>query len=374
MDIGFDNQVFGLQSRGGISRYFAELGGAMQSLGERVYCAAGLHFNDYLRTPGFHVAGVHVGRYPRALANKVRFLNTRHSDFYLRRRKVQVLHETYYRPARQAVGHIPVVVTVHDLIHEIFPEEFSPNDPTALHRRLSVDRADHVICVSAGTQRDLVERLAIPIEKTSVIYHGITRFSPAAPPIEGPKPLAAGAPYLLHVGNRRGYKNFDNLLRAYASSARLRATVRLVAFGGGPPTPAELDLLRRSALSSGDDLAGVSFVRGDDARLSSHLLGAMALVYPSRYEGFGMPPLEAMAAGCPVICSRASVMPEVLGSAPHYFEPGDVDDIRRALEEVVFSSTLRASLVSAGHDRAGRYSWRRCAEESLAVYRGLLRR
>jgi glycosyltransferase involved in cell wall biosynthesis len=370
--IGFDNQIFGLQPWGGISRYFVELGRALQGLGETVTCAAGLHLSAYLGDPGFQVSGCRLERYPRALANKLRLLNTRYSDFSLRRRGVEVLHQTYYRPGAHAVGPVPVIVTVHDLIHEIFPREYSPGDPVAKNRRIAIERADHVICVSRGTQRDLVEHLGVPLARTSVVYHGISGL-PVRAPVDG-EPVAAEPrrPYLLHVGSRQGYKNFMGLLRAYASSPRLRASVRVVAVGGGPPRAEELELLGGAGLSSGDTDADVSFLSGGDELLGALLHGALSLVYPSRYEGFGMPPLEAMQAGCPVTCSRASVMPEILGEAPHYFDPDEPDDIRRALEEVVFSDALRARLSAEGRRRAARYSWTRCAEETLAVYRAAL--
>lgn len=371
MNIGFDDQIFGLQSRGGISRYFVEIGQAMQAQGAQVHCAPGLHLNIHLAGAGFKVSGRYLKSYPKALANKIRRGNAAYSAFCLRRAKIDLLHETYYRPNEgdRHAGRGPRVVTVHDLIHEIFAAEYAPNDKVAATMRAAVQRADHVICVSERTRQDLVERFGTPIGKTSVVHHGISALEAA----QAARPLGPlGPPFFLFVGNRQGYKNFEGLLRAFAASASLRRDVRIVAFGGGAAQASELALIQSLGLSVGSAAGGVEFAGGDDGVLGAHMGAALAMVYPSRYEGFGMPPLEAMQMGCPVVCSQASVMPEVLGDAPHYVDPEAIDDIRRGLEEVKDSSTLRADLVQRGRQRAGLYSWQRCAGETLAVYRQVL--
>lgn len=368
MKVGFDDQIFGLQSRGGISRYFVEIGQAMQAQGAQVHCAAGLHLNIHLAGAGFKVSGHYLKSYPKALANKIRRGNSVYSAFCLFRSRVDLLHDTYYRTnsGDRYAGRVPRVVTVHDLIHEIFAMEYSPNDKVATAMRTAVQRADHVICVSERTRRDLVERFGTSIGKTSVIHHGIS----ALDPLQAPHP--PGPPFFLFVGNRQGYKNFEGLLRAFAASTGLRRDARLVAFGGGVAQTAEKALIQGLGLFVGQAAGTVEFVSGDDGVLGAYMGAALAMVYPSRYEGFGMPPLEAMQLGCPVVCSSASVMPEVLGDAPHYVDPESIDDMRRALEEVMDSSTLRADLVQRGRRQAGLYSWQRCADETLAVYRQVL--
>jgi glycosyltransferase involved in cell wall biosynthesis len=368
MKIGFDDQIFGLQQRGGISRYFVEIGQAMQAQGAQVHCAPGLHLNTHLAGAGFQVSGHYLKSYPKALANKIRRGNAAYSAFCLRRAGIDLLHETYYRPneSDQHAGRRPRVVTVHDLIHEIFAAEYAPNDKVAAAMRVAVQRADHVICVSERTRQDLVERFGTPVGKTSVVHHGISALAAS----QTPRP--PGAPFFLFVGNRQGYKNFEGLLRAFAASPGLRRDVRLVAFGGGAPQASELALIQGLGLFVGRAAGTVEFVGGDDGALGAHMGAALAMVYPSRYEGFGMPPLEAMQMGCPVVCSQASVMPEVLGDAPHYVDPDAIDDIRRGLEEVKDSSTLRADLIQRGRRQAGGYSWQRCANETLAVYRHVL--
>lgn len=364
MNIGFDNMIFGLQPVGGISRYFVEVGNALVSQGEAVTCAPGLHINQHLHSAAFKVSGVYMKKYPKWLANKARRYNIRHADKVLARAGVQVVHETYHQPRPFERCKAPTVLTVHDMIHEIFTDEYSANNPVRLHRKAAADRAAQVICVSAGTRDDLVRLLGIAPEKITVVHHGISRF----PQREAGDARSDGVPFLLYVGNRQGYKNFEGLLRAFAASGRLRKDLRIVAFGGGAASATEAKLLHALGLEVGTGAGQVGFTGGDDAALGGVLADAVALVYPSRYEGFGMPPLEAMHVGCPVVCSRASVMPEVLGDAPAYFDPDRVDDIQHTIEQVVFDSARREALATAGRARAALYSWERCARETLAVY------
>jgi glycosyltransferase involved in cell wall biosynthesis len=116
----------------------------------------------------------------------------------------------------------------------------------------------------------------------------------------------------------------------------------------------------------------VEHVGGGDDRLATLYSNAEIFVYPSLYEGFGIPPLEAMSLGCPVLCSRTSSIPEVVGNAGRYFDPGDIDSIRVAMEEVLYSSVARNKLIQAGFNRCRSFSWSRCAAETAAIYRTLL--
>ncbi|GAB3316788.1 hypothetical protein GCM10027428_19360 [Haliea atlantica] len=111
---------------------------------------------------------------------------------------------------------------------------------------------------------------------------------------------------------------------------------------------------------------------GNDSSLRNFYRHASAFVYPSLYEGFGIPPLEAMANDCPVVSSRAGSMPEILGEAAEFFDPSDYNQLASAIETVVFSSNRRAELIRLGQERLKNYSWKRCAEETLEVYRRLL--
>src|SRR5258706_1095736 len=185
-------------------------------------------------------------------------------------------------------------------------------------------------------------------------------------------PAAADAtgdirPFLLYVGDRRGYKNFLGLVQAYAASPWLRDNFRITCFGGGNFSPSERETF--AALRLGD--AHIRQIAGGDERLARLYRNAAVFIYPSIYEGFGIPLLEAMSLDCPIACSRSSSIPEVAGDAGEYFDPTDLDSIRHALENVLQSAHRRQELVALGRLQRQRFSWERCARETLRGYREL---
>jgi glycosyltransferase involved in cell wall biosynthesis len=172
----------------------------------------------------------------------------------------------------------------------------------------------------------------------------------------------------LYVGARGGYKNFERFVRAFALSQRLHQEFDLLCFGGGPLQTAERQMIADAGL--GPDQ--VVQMGGGDEILAALYQQAAALVYPSLYEGFGIPPLEAMAVGCPVICSNSSSLPEVVGDAAESFDPLDQEAMLAAMEAVLASPTQRSALVAAGRIRYQQFTWKKCARETEAIYRKLL--
>jgi glycosyltransferase involved in cell wall biosynthesis len=174
--------------------------------------------------------------------------------------------------------------------------------------------------------------------------------------------------YILYVGARGGYKNFTNFLRAYSSSPSLRGTFGVVCFGGGEFCLSERKLL--ASLGLGEDK--IVQLPGDDSVLAGLYSRAAVLVYPSLYEGFGIPPLEAMSFDCPVICSNTSSLPEVVGDAAELFDPSEPENIRIAIERVVMSAARTNALIALGRERIKNFSWDRCARETFTVYQRVL--
>lgn len=358
----YDAQIFRQQRYGGISRYFCELAtrlAADPTVTTRIL--APHHQNEFLASvPAPLVVGWHrkhwkrLGKLSRALGRAVERRSTAKFD-------PDVIHETYFWGSPLQHPRALKVLTVYDMIHERFPDRFDEHDHTAEAKRRAVAAADHVICISHSTKSDLLQMLQVQEAKVSVTHLA----SSLAPPVEAPP--AAGPPYLLHVGDRGGYKNFLALVRALGASALLRE-FRLACFGGGPLKPEEWAAI---------DAAGIARERivlhaGDDTLLARLYAGAFCFVYPSIYEGFGIPPLEAMQCDCPVVCCRSSSMPEVVGDAAEYFEPNEPDSLRAALERVVSSEARREQLRALGRERRRGFSWDACAQETLALYRRLL--
>jgi len=367
MRIAYDHQIFGWQDYGGISRYFYELAREMATTWrQQVKIIAPLYVNRYLdRAPAeLQIFGTSSPYLPKS-GRFYRFVNALVAEPLLRRFRPDIVHETYYANTGVAPRGAKVVLTVFDMIHERFKASISAFDPVSREKVRAVKRADHVICISEQTRRDLLELIDIDPGRTSVIHLG---FSLTATAPAQAHQIAVPRPFLLYVGKRGGYKNFDGLLRAYAASSALRAEFDLVCFGGGAVTGAERDLMQRLKLPT-DRVRQVS---GDDTLLEAHYRAAAAFVFPSLYEGFGLPPLEAMSFGCPVACSGASSIPEVVGDAAAIFDPYDVEAMRGTIERLVGDDDLRRSLVSRGRERVQVFSWTRCAHETLDVYRKVL--
>jgi glycosyltransferase involved in cell wall biosynthesis len=365
MQIIYDHQIFSLQKYGGISRYFVELANHIADTKKaQVRVLSPVYFNAYLasRSPGVQVTGLKVpmikfaeliyGAGNQALA-----------DPLLPWFKPDLLHETYYTSKPAKPRGYKIVLTVHDMIHELFPEDFSANDSTRKDKASAVARADHVICVSEHTRRDLIKLLGVPHGKTSVVHHGFALKTQGAP-----DDVPVRRPYLLYVGARGGYKNFACLLQAYAASSALTASFDLVAFGGGPFTPKEAELARQLGIPP----ENLRQVKGGDDVLAGLYRRAAAFVYPSLYEGFGIPPLEAMSFDCPVVCSNASSIPEVVGNAAMLFDPLSAEALGQALAAVLNDVELRQSLVSKGRERIKNFSWAKCAQQTMTIYTQIL--
>lgn len=362
MKIAFDYQVFYWQRYGGISRYIYELATRLARMdGLTVNIFAFAHLNQYLRQcPRDLVVGSYIPAIPKTFRFRVQ-ANIWLSRLCFHIDPPEIVHQTYYSSLKTTSNRSKIVLTVHDMIHEKFKYYFSGNEDISKIKADAIKRADKVICVSDSTKNDLLKILAIEPDKISVIPHGLTSL-----------PLQAGTdvqayskrPYILFVGHRQKYKNFSTLLQAYASSEKLKKTISLICFGGDPPSSQEYETIRQLKISENQ----IFFLSGDDQKLAELYRHAIAFVFPSLYEGFGMPILEAMALNCPVICSNTSSFPEVAGNAAEFFDPYCKESIAGAIEKVLFSLEYRANLIRLGKEQIKEFSWDRCAEKTRSVY------
>lgn len=368
MRIAFDHHAFCGQSHGGVSRYFARLARHLRDLGETVAVFAPLHRNAYLAelSSGL-VRGRGVAQFPSHTTGLIRAASGYLACSAIRRWVPDLVHETYFALAGTAPRGCPMVLTVFDMTHERLPDAFPKDDPTTLRKRSAVARADHVICISEHPRRDLLELFDVSSAQVSVVHLGVDR--PDSVSSDRATGLTRdGVPFLLYVGSRMPYKNFGMLIRALGAAQAVRRDFGIVAFGGGPFSGAEQEMIRSAGWSDGS----VRQVGGNDQVLTALFRQATALVYPSLYEGFGLPPLEAMAHGCPVVSSNASSMPEVIGDAGEFFDPTDPQCLCDAVQRVVYSSERRADLIRRGWLRVDDFSWRLCAAETASVYRSLV--
>ncbi|MBW4054086.1 MAG: glycosyltransferase family 4 protein [Proteobacteria bacterium] len=364
MRIAFDQQIFSWQQYGGISRYICSLVTHLSEIpGVEAKIFAPLHVNAHLpMLPADIRTGIKVKVLPKT--GRIRLNASRLMAIPLIRAfRPDIIHETYYSDWAYAPKGARRVLTAHDMIHEHFPGMFSTNDPSTNWKKKACSRADHIICISECTRRDLLDLFDVPAEKVSVVYHGFDAFDSEAE--QGNK--HQNSPYILYVGQRGGYKNFHDFIRAYTSSEWLRNNFRILCFGGGAFTSVEKAMLTANRVNE----ANIQQIGGADSVLATCYRNAAAFVYPSLYEGFGIPPLEAMSVGCPVVCSDTSSIPEVVGTAGEYFDPTSIDSIRSTIEKVLQSTELQADLTAKGFERCKLFTWEKCAAETLAVYRSL---
>jgi glycosyltransferase involved in cell wall biosynthesis len=355
--VGFDDQIFGRQRRGGISRYFTELMVALR---------AGPPDEASVTTPFRWVANDHIVdafpgefsrlRLPMRLSlDLVRLLGNRSAAAWA---GVDVVHHTYYDPRylRRAPGAVRVS-TVHDMIPERLGHDLAGE---RIDKRRYVEASDAVICVSQATADDVLEIYGTAVPPISVIHLGVgaTFFAP------GPPPSLPTREFIVYVGLRGGYKDFPLVLEALASMPPSLRQLGLICVGGGGFTSAETATLQRLGIRGRVWQLDVA-----EPDLPGVYASAAVFVMPSRHEGFGLPVLEAMAAGCPAVLADRPVFREVAADAATYFDAGDVESLR---EEVVRTVGLpdadRRTRRDAGNRRAASFPWSRTATETSRVY------
>ena len=359
--MAFDEQIFAIQRYGGISRMFAQL--ARQFVLEPIADVQVLPFNApvvnryLLDHPEIsQPVGAREARSEwTALAHYLTRLQT-HPD-------CEIVHNTFYLPHGLApVKGAKRIVTIHDMIPERLPHTRRRLDRLTLKRRY-VQRADHIICVSQATREDL-EEIYGPLEvPVSVVHHGVDpRFRPDVPKLD-----VFPERYVLFVGNRGQYKDARVLFEAFERIARDFPDVHLLCVGGVGLSAKEVEWLSERGIRE-----RVSQRYLSDDEIASAYAHAEVFVFPSRFEGFGLPALEAMASGTPVILANATSLPEVGGDAAAYFTPGNATELASVLGELLSDPDARARLVSSGLARAAQFPWRLAAENTANVYRQAL--
>lgn len=360
MRILYDGLIYSTQAAGGINRYFANIIGRLPAADSAILTTPSIRPVNFPCHPNLEIhvpARVH----PKVLAPLTRPIQLRRLQSRL---SFDIIHPTYYvlltwKNLRR-VG-VPVVVTIWDMTHERFRRQL---DPTGLHaytKRRAVEAADALLCISSNTRDDLLAYYDVQPERVHVI--------PLATDMSASQrqdaSLVPPQPFFLFVGSRAEYKNFDLLLRALRS---IHSDDVVLCVVGAPLTRKEQLRLVDLGISS----RVLALGHATDTQLAALYARSVALVYPSRYEGFGIPPLEAMACGGVAITSNTSSIPEVVGNAALTFNPNSLDELVDHLRSVISRPGLRLEMVRRGRERAKTFSWDRTARETFAVYRSLL--
>ncbi len=363
MRILYDHQVFSLQDTGGISRYHYELAKQLRSFDElqiEVFMGGNASVFPFtsLRNAQTRVTAWTTSTKP----NYARYaINEAVLSLAAPLRGVfDVYHPTLNRVI-PAVRRRRMVVTQHDCTHERFPHLFRNTDAYLRLKRKILSQADAILCVSEYSRRDLLHFYDLDEKKTSVVHHGLSPLA-GAPQMEQ-RSCPVDAPYLLYVGSRTEYKNFMLLLRAFALSG-LAQDYRLLAVGGRPSSAEEQAKISRLGVEG----RGILMSRASDPALADLYRHASLFVYPSLYEGFGFPPLEAMSLGCAVLANRTSSLPEICGEAAFYFYSQDAAELSNVLVSTLEDQRGLRERRKLGYERVGLYDWSRTARRTLEVY------
>lgn len=269
------------------------------------------------------------------------------------------------------------VVSIHDIIHMLYPE-FLPNRFAHLYAstmiRHSLSRGDRIIASSQNTRSDLLETFRVDGDKIEVVHLGVSqRFRKTVEPAAAESVLAGlgiTKPYILFVGNPKPHKNLTNVVSAYARALEIETfDADLVCVGDNGPKATRI---RRQAekLGIADRLKLVGRVSNDD--LPAIYQQATLFVYPTLYEGFGFPVVEAMASGVPVVTSNKSALKEVAEGYADLVNPLDVEEMARSLAHCMANPDHRAALIRLGLRRAEDFRWQRTAKKTLAIYLSVL--
>jgi glycosyltransferase involved in cell wall biosynthesis len=264
------------------------------------------------------------------------------------------------------IGEKPYVLTVYDMIHEIYPEFFSVRDLTIQRKKQLIENATSVIAISHNTKNDIIRFTNVDPDRVSVVHLG----NPLKPTDslrhnekkEGS--LDLDVDYLLFVGKKSGYKNFNRMISSIASLLRDNTSLHLYFAGGGSFTPVEIELLKDFDVYSKVHFINIS----TDDLLIELYKNARAFIFPSLYEGFGLPILEAFSCGCPLVTSNSSSLSEIAGDAACFFDPESGDSIAEAVESILSNPDYRTDLIKKGYRRLKCFSWEKTARETKCVY------
>jgi glycosyltransferase involved in cell wall biosynthesis len=360
MRILYDGNIYSLQKAGGINRYFANLISRLPLSVTPVLTTCRRQHIHYPAHPNLHLKFFYRPEIPRTRYISF-WLGTQYLRAFTRQTGFDLLHPTYYSLLNYQALHdysLPLVLTVHDFIQD----KFDPHHPDVAAKRQAILAAQAILCVSHNTKQDLLE--AYPHLESKITV------TPLASEIDramsyGDQPVPA-APYCLYVGSRLSYKNFDGLLTAFAKVISVYPDLRLCVVGA--PFDAT-EQQRIAALSLGDRICNYGYI--SDMHLAKLYRCSLAFVYPSFYEGFGIPPLEAMACGTAVVAANTSSLPEVVGEGGILFNPYATTDLADILLSLLDNPLERDRWVERGLERAKAFSWDQTAAQTFQVYQSM---
>jgi len=379
--IGVDARFYGPLGKG-LGRYTQEMVDNIIKLdqdNEYVIFLRRENFNDF-KCDGLRVKKALADVKWYGLAEQIIF------PFYIWRERLDLMHLPHFNVP--IFCPVKFIVTIHDLILIKFPTlRASTLGPVIYNIKnlaykivisSAVRRAKKVLAVSRFTKDDLVKQFKINPNKIIVTYEGVAELSdssfPRGPACAGRRE-SRNYPYLLYVGNAYPHKNLESLIKVFSEINKVKPELKLVLVGKEDYFYRRLKQYAKNFFAEGRSAAGGQVIFPgyvQDNELKTLYSGATLYVFPSFYEGFGLPPLEAMAHGLPVISSNKTCLPEILGDAALYFNPEDEMDMKNKIEQALTDEKLREILRNRGYEQIKKYSWQRCAAETFEVYKNCL--
>ena len=382
MKILYDSQIFDMQKTGGISRYFVEIISRLNNLNVDYELPLTYSKNIYLQGNSLTVLDsaklkcLYENFMPSAsfrgkrkiwkLRNKIfyrNFLSNRQRDIQaLKNQDFDIFHTTYYDPYfLDYIGNKPFVLTIYDMIHEKFPEMLADDIGIIKNKRLVAEKASKIIAISENTKQDIIDIMKIPESKIDVVYlinsvleknHQINN---------------QFGRYFLFTGNRNSYKNFYFMLIALSDFLKANSDVKIVCTGS-KFNDWEVSLIDELGLSS--QVIHHFFADNNEMYWLYH--NAIAFIFPSYYEGFGIPVLEAFSAECPAILADASCFREIASDGAVYFDPKNKQQLVECCDKLLKDFSFRKEVVAKGKEVLKKFSWEKAAEETVKIYKSIL--
>lgn len=372
MKILYDSNIFDYQKFGGVSKCFCEVlchfpKSVDYELPIKITKNVHLLQSGLFKDNHFHrllVAFVYFVKKSFRERPTIVKINREYNKRILQKGNYDVLHHTfsddYFLPY---IGAKPFIYTMHDMIPELYPDMFNMDDHWIKCRKLLCEKAAKIVAISENTKKDLVDIFGIDSEKIVVVHHGgpQKRECNSEPLID--------SPYFLYVGSRLKYKNFDTLLHAFGEFSQTHNEYKLICTGR-PFTEDEKKIIDVYCIQ---EKVIQMFVSDND--LLNLYTYAKAFIYPSYYEGFGLPILEAFSCGCPTILSNCSCFPEIGGDAALYFDAKS-NGVSELLKQLVYVSSLddelREDIIQKGYERLKFFTWEASAKKLCKVYESVL--
>ena len=359
MKVAFTNSIFFKQKYGGISRYFCSIINELISANVNLKVFSLIFKNNYLlKIPKKNRQGVFVPRYP--VSNFFENQIEKVLNYQIQNSSYDIVHETYYSKEFLKLKGKKKVITVYDLIHERFDKLYKNNN--FYFKKKIIEESDAIICISNNTKNDLIKYYKVPEKKIFVTYLGSNHL------IDDPKDttfknLSLPKNFILFVGSRLKYKNFRFFIESYASSKLINEEFEIVCFGDENFSNDEKTFFSKLNVDK-----KIYYYKGSDHLLSVLYKKAKLFIFPSQYEGFGIPLVEAMFLGCPVLASDINVFKEIGENGINYFVNNDRNNLAENLEYLLKNEKNLYSKVSLAKKISEKYSWKNCANQTLEVY------